>query len=141
LLGPELYARLALPFEREVIAALKPARKPVSLHICGHATPMLRAMASSGADVLELDHFVDLADACRFAGPEITIWGNLDPVGVLARGTPAEVEAAARKALAAVNATGHRRFVLSSGCTLAVETPPANLDALNRVARASRFTE
>jgi uroporphyrinogen-III decarboxylase len=102
---------------------------------------MLRAMASSGADVLELDHFVDLADACRFAGPEITIWGNLDPVGVLARGTPAEVEAAARKALAAVNATGHRRFVLSSGCTLAVETPPANLDALNRVARASRFTE
>ena len=140
LLGPELYARLALPFERAVISALKTVGKPVSLHICGNATPMLRAMASSGADVLELDHFVDLADACRIIGPEITIWGNLDPVGVLARGTPVQVEEAARKAVAAVNATGHRRFVLSSGCTLAVETPPANLDALSRVARVSGFT-
>ena len=141
LLGPELYARLALPFERAVIAALKPARKPVSLHICGNATPLLQPMASSGADVLELDHWVDLAEACRIAGPQITIWGNLDPVGVLARGTPAQVEEAARKALAAVKSAGHRRFVLSSGCTLAVETPLANLDALHRVARTSRLAE
>ena len=50
-------------------------------------------------------------------------------------------DSGSRKALAAVNSAGHGRFVLSSGCTLAVETPPANLDALNRVVRASRFTE
>lgn len=136
LLGPELYARLALPMERQVIAVLKNTGKPVSLHICGKATPLLRLMASSGADVVELDHCVDLAEACRLVGPDIAIWGNLDPVGVLARGTPADVEAAARVALAAVKAANHPRFVLSSGCTLAVETPPANLEALIRAARA-----
>ena len=140
LLGPELYAQLALPAERAVISELQRTGKPVALHICGNATAMLRPMASSGADVLELDHLVDLAAACRLAGPATAIWGNLDPVGVLARGTPAQVEAAARAAVAAVNSTGHRRFVLSSGCTLAVETPPANLDALNRVARACRLS-
>jgi uroporphyrinogen decarboxylase len=137
LLGPDLYARLALPFERTVIAALRTTGKPVSLHICGNATPHLHSMADSGADVLELDHFVDLGEACRIAGSGITIWGNLDPVGILARGTPAQVEEAARKAVAAAQSTGHRRYVLSSGCALAIETPAGNLDALNRVARTS----
>lgn len=141
LLGRELYTRLALPWERGVISALKTAGKPVSLHICGNATPILHPMAGSGADVLELDHLVDLAEACRLAGPEITIWGNLDPVGVLAQGTPIQVERAARAAVAAVKSVGHRRFVLSSGCTLAVETPAANLDVLNQVARASHLSQ
>lgn len=138
LLGPELHARLALPFETQAIATLKAATgKPVSLHICGNTTPILAHLAGSGADVLELDHFVDLRQACRVVGPGVALWGNLDPVGVLAHGTPQRVEQAARAALEAVRAAGHRRFVLSSGCTLAVETPPENLEALHRVARES----
>jgi len=136
LLGPELYERLAQPFETRVIAALKAATgRPVSLHNCGRATPLLAGMARTGADVLEVDHFVDLGEACRIVGPEVALWGNLDPVGVLAQGTPALVEQTARKAMEAVKAAGHRRFVLSSGCTLAVETPAENLEALSRAAR------
>lgn len=137
LLGPELYARLALPFEQQVIEALQASGKPVSLHICGNATPMLKHMTASGADVLELDHLVDLAQACSLVGPGLTIWGNLDPVGVLAQGTPADVEHAARRAIHVMRSAGHRRFVLSSGCTLAVGTPAANLEALQRMASAS----
>ena len=91
-------------------------------------------MVTSGADVLELDHAVDLGKACRIVGPKVGLWGNLDPVRVLAQGTPAEVRQAARQALAQVKAAGHSRFVLSSGCTLAVETPLANLEALIRAA-------
>lgn len=131
LIGPELYARLAQPFEKRVIAELQ-ARggKPVSLHICGNATPLLPAMTATGADVLELDHLVDLGEACRVVGPNVTLWGNLDPVGILARSGVAEVERAARRAIAHVHDAGRRRFVLSSGCTLAMETPLANMDAL-----------
>ena len=40
-------------------------------------------MATSGADVLEIDHQVDLAEACRAVPEEIALWGDLDPVGVL----------------------------------------------------------
>lgn len=131
LIGPATYRALALPAEQKLIAALKAATgKPLSLHICGDATALLPAMATSGADVLELDHLVDLATACRTVGPEIGIWGNVDPVGILSRGTPQTVRATARSVLASLRAAGHRRFVLSSGCTLAVETPAANLDAL-----------
>ena len=135
LLGPKLYGEIALPAEQRLIKALKATTgKPVSLHICGDATAILPGMATSGADVLELDHAVDLGKACRIVGPKVGLWGNLDPVRVLAQGTPAEVRQAARQALAQVKAAGHSRFVLSSGCTLAVETPLANLEALIRAA-------
>jgi uroporphyrinogen-III decarboxylase len=94
-------------------------------------------MADSGADVLELDHQVDLAEACSIVGSDVAIWGNLDPVAVLARGTAAQVCAAASRALDVVRAAGRRRFVLSSGCTLAMETPAENLDTMLQVARQS----
>ncbi|MBP6507167.1 MAG: uroporphyrinogen decarboxylase family protein [Opitutaceae bacterium] len=129
LIGPQRYREIALPFERQLIAALKVATgKPVALHICGNAAPILADMADSGADLLEIDYRTDLALACRTVGPEIALWGNLDPVAVLAQGSAHDVALAARQALAA--AKGHRRFVLGTGCTLAVETPFANVAAL-----------
>jgi MtaA/CmuA family methyltransferase len=131
LVGPALYEEHILPSEKSLIAKLHAASGiPVSLHICGKATPILPLMAASGADVLELDHAVDLTAACRIVGPDIALWGNLDPVSLLARGTPDAIRAAAAATTAAVREAGHPRFVLSSGCTLAVETPPENLDAL-----------
>jgi MtaA/CmuA family methyltransferase len=135
LLGPELHREIAFPFEQQVIARLKAATPlPVSLHVCGNAAPLLPALSQSGADVLELDQRTDLREACRVLSRDVAIWGNLDPVGVLARGTPADVARAAQDFLQTMNAAGHRRFVLSSGCTLAMETPPANLQALMRAA-------
>jgi MtaA/CmuA family methyltransferase len=129
LIGPQRYRELALPYEQRLIAGLQAATgKPVSLHICGNAEPILADMACSGANLLEIDYRTDLAFAIRTVGPDIALWGNLDPVAMLAQGDPATVRAAAQRALAA--AAGHRRFVLGSGCTLAVETPWANVDAL-----------
>jgi len=136
LLGPVGYRQRAWPFEQRLIAGLKARTgKPVSLHICGDALPLLPDMAITGADILEIDQRVDLARAGRIVGPNLALWGNLDPVAVLAHGSVAEVEAATRQVLATVAACRHPRFVLSSGCTLAVETPPENLEAMLRVAR------
>jgi uroporphyrinogen decarboxylase len=140
LIGPELYRELAFPYEKRLIAGLKTATgKPVSLHICGDSTPILRDMAGSGANVLEIDHKVDIIQACRIVGPEVALWGNLEPVGLLARGTTDQVECAASHLLEAVSSAGHRRFVLSSGCTLAHETPAENLETMFRAARAFPF--
>jgi uroporphyrinogen-III decarboxylase len=87
-------------------------------------------MAATGADVLEIDHKVEIATACRMVGPGVALWGNLDPVAVLGRGQPALVRQKAQEALQAARENGHARFVLSSGCTLAMETPEENLRAL-----------
>ena len=131
LIGPRLYREVALPAEQRVIAALKSRLSlPFSLHICGNATPILADMAASGADVLELDHQVDMAAACRIVGRRTAMWGNLDPVGILARGGVEQVRAATDALLETMEAGGHRRFVLSSGCTLAVDTPRENIAAM-----------
>ena len=136
LLGPKLYRELALPFEQRAIAQIK-ARTglPVSLHMCGNATPILAEMAESGADVLELDQRTDMRDACRMVPPHIAIWGNLDPVAVLAQGSPQDVVRAVKEFLQTMAAAGRRRFVLSPGCTLAMETPDEHLHALINAAK------
>lgn len=136
LLGRKHYEEIAWPAEKQLISELKAATAiPVSLHNCGDAAKILALMAGTGADVLEIDSAVDLAAACRMVGPQIGLWGNLDPVAVLSQGTPEQVRHAAQEAIAAVRAAGHSRYVLSSGCTLAVETPAANLEALIGVSR------
>lgn len=136
LIGPRQYRAVALPFERRLTGALKATtNKPVSLHICGDSAPILADMAKSGADVLEIDHLVDIGQACRLVPPEIALWGNLNPVGVLAQGSVTQVRQATQELLAAIAACRRRRFVLSSGCTLAVETPAANLEAMLHMAK------
>lgn len=136
LIGPALYHDVALPFEQRLIATLRQEYAiPVSLHICGNALPILPGMAAAGADVLELDHLTDMAQACDALGPDTAIWGNLDPVGVLAQGSVETVRRATREVLETVRDKGHRRFVLSSGCTLAMDTPPENLHAMLDAAR------
>lgn len=140
LIGPSLYQEIAMPAEKSLLEKLHAAtRIPLSLHICGNATPILPLMAATGADVLELDHAVDLAEAFAATGPDIAIWGNLDPVSVLSRGTPESVREVASAALSTAKAAGRSRFVLSSGCTLAVETPPENIEALIRTAWETRL--
>jgi uroporphyrinogen decarboxylase len=141
LIGPRSYRELALPFERQLIARLKSqCSQPVSLHICGKATPILADMAASGADVLELDHHVEMATACQTLGPTVGIWGNLDPVALLAQGTPEQVRQATASLMRTADAHGHQRYVVSSGCTLAPDTAAANLHAMLDAVRISGHT-
>ncbi len=129
LISPRLYSRFVLPLEKYVITELKSTtRKPVSLHICGRRLPILEAMSQSGADVIEIE--CDIAEACRQVGPTTAIWGNIDPVRVLREGTPQTVRDEVSAVLSAVRNAGRSAFVLSSGCTLALDTPFENLDAL-----------
>lgn len=138
LLGPRLYRRCAWPAEQRLIRRLKTVVDvPVSLHVCGDTTRLLPDLAGTGADVLEIDAPVSLAAACDAVGPGIALWGNLDPVRVLTHGTPEAVREAAQELIRTAKARGHRRFVLSSGCTLTLDTPPENLEALIETARRS----
>ncbi|NMC21261.1 MAG: hypothetical protein GYA33_12680, partial [Thermogutta sp.] len=136
LIGPRLYREVAQPFEKEFVTRIRERTSiPVSLHICGDSSAILRDMADTGADVLEIDYPVDIRRAAEIVGPETALWGNLNPVGLLAQADPGEVYRRTRDLLEQVRASGVTRFVLSSGCTLAMETPPENLDAFFAAAR------
>jgi len=136
LIGPRHYRQVAWPWQRRLIEQLQAETGlPVSLHICGNATPVLADMAATGANVLEVDYPVRLSAAVKTVPPTTALWGNLDPVRVLAQSSPAAVRSATRAMLDEVRSAGGQRFVASSGCTLAVETPPENLVAMIDEAR------
>ena len=133
LLGPHLYRTIALPYEQRLITRLKTKTDiPISLHICGNTMPILKELNTSGADVLELDHYVNMAQALTVIDRDTAVWGNIDTVSVLAGGTPVSVAEKVSDLLVLAEKFHHRRLVVSSGCTLAMETPPENIDALIR---------
>lgn len=133
LIGPDFYTKFALPAEQSVIRQLRSSsEKPVSLHICGKALPILPFVVASGADVLELETALD--PTRELLGQTTAVWGNLDPVRLLVEGNPGQVQDEVVRVLKQAQQL-KGGFVLSSGCTLAVNTPFDNVDAMISAAR------
>jgi len=133
LISPVLYRKFALPYEREVVREAKAAGMPYVLHICGNTGLILKDMLSTGADGLELDHRTNIKLAHTLMKDRCTFFGNIDPVGVLAFGTPAAVEKRTHTLLEMFSDTP--RFVLNAGCAIPAVTPPENLQAMIETAR------
>ena len=60
----------------------------------------LDLQAQTGADIIAIDHLVDLRQAKEQIGERVCLIGNIDPVGVMLNGTPELVEARAQECLA-----------------------------------------
>ena len=138
MISPVSYRKWAWPAERRFFEAINPLAQQhgaaTVLHICGNMTSVLELMADTGAHILELDHKVSLSAAKERVGHRVCLMGNLDPVELLWRGSPAAVNCAA---VQAITDTGGRRFILGSGCEVPVEAPRENIKALIRAARVT----
>ena len=135
-ISPAMYVRFAQSHERSAAAESHRIGLPYALHICGDTTRILEEMISTGADALELDYTVDLRAARDAMRDRTTFIGNVDPSGVLAFGSPADVERATRAVLAVFAETP--RFILNAGCAIPAETARDNLQAMTRAARRFR---
>jgi MtaA/CmuA family methyltransferase len=133
MISPAMYRRFALPWEKHIVETAHKAGMPYMLHICGDTEPILDAMLESGADALELDYKTDMQKIHDEMSLRALFCGNLDPSGVLARGTPALVGAETRRLLTLFRDVP--RFVLNAGCAIPAETPPENLRTMIRTAR------
>jgi [methyl-Co(III) methanol-specific corrinoid protein]:coenzyme M methyltransferase len=120
-IGPRPFERLVLPRLQQLLAAL-PA--PRVLSVCGRTNRGLPLLAAAGADALSVDQTNDLAASRAALGPAPLLFGNLDPVAVLAEGTPSQV----RAAVAAARSAG--ADAVWPGCDLFPQTPTANLQAM-----------
>ena len=141
MVSPDMYRVWAWPYEKKVFAALKqydPGRDFAALlHICGNMTPVLPEMADTGADIIELDHKVDLKTAKEQVGRRVCLMGNLDPSSVLFSGTPELVAAKSQKCIEDAGSEGG--FILGSGCELAYFTPKENVRAMISTARSNIY--
>ncbi len=125
LITPSMYCELVLPLEKKLIDAIHEAGGTVKLHICGNISNIVQFMPQSGADIIDVDWMVPLAQARELVGPDVTLCGNFNPAGALFAGTPGEVAQAARECLE----TMPDRFILMPGCEVPPATPEENIRA------------
>ena len=84
-------------------------------------------MSDKKPDIVDIDWMVDMDKAYELLGPEIIRCGNLDPVSVIQDRNPEEIEARTR---ALCLREKGRAFILSGGCEITVNTPPAHVKAM-----------
>ncbi|AKG21739.1 uroporphyrinogen decarboxylase [Calothrix sp. 336/3] len=82
-LSPQDYDTFALPYQRQVFEQVKATHPdtPLIVLVSGSAG-VLERMGQSGADIVQVDWSVDMADARQRLGKQMKVQGNLDP-GVL----------------------------------------------------------
>ncbi len=123
LVGPEIYTEFVWPYEKKLIDAVHALGVPVRLHICGNTRPILAGMGKLGAEIVDLDYLSPIAEGRAAMGPTQILLGNIEPAGVLRKGTPQQVAAAAERC----HAEAGDRFIVSAGCEVPRDTPDANL--------------
>ncbi len=70
-------------------------------------------LVETGINLFNFSHEHSLPDMRSWAGQEVTLLGNIPPLDVLAKGTPADVRAAVRHAIDSLE--DPRRVILSCG--------------------------
>ncbi len=98
---------------------------------CDH---LHEALAEAHFDVFNFSHKSDIAAVKAAMGHRVALMGNVAPLDLGVRGSPEQVEVAARACIDAAAAGGG--FILSFGGGVSPGTPPENIDALIRAARS-----
>lgn len=134
MISPRTYATWAFPYQTKVIEAWKAYGARTLLHICGNSSNVLQRYADTGADVVEIDHKVDLSYAKQEIGDRTALLGNVDTVSTLLLGSVEDVQQAS---LACIEkAWDGGAYMLGSGCMISRNTPVENVRAMVEVARA-----
>ncbi|MBE6536860.1 MAG: methyltransferase [Ruminococcaceae bacterium] len=129
LLSPNLEAEFSSPYVKEIIDAVQDDGFAVIYHNCGDNVPvMLDSIFSTGAFGYHFGNAVNMEkDILPRAPRGVLIMGNIDPAGVLQRGTPKSVREKTLELLEACSA--YPEFLLSSGCDIPPLTPWENIKA------------
>lgn len=104
------------------------------LHICGNTSRIWPEMADIGTTILSLDNIIDLAEAKATVGDRVVLAGNVKPIETLMKGSRAQIAADVKECLRKAS-DSPRGYILSSGCAIALDTPPDNILAFMEAAR------
>lgn len=141
-ISPEFYREFVLPYEGQIIQAIRSRNVHAYLHTCGAINDRLELMAESGASGIEcLDPpplgDVSLEEAKKRIGDRMFIKGNIDPVNTLLHGNEEEVIKDVSDRIAAGKPGGG--YILSTACSIAPQTKRENIQILARLADYGQY--
>jgi len=131
MLSPEHYVEFVAPYHRRLFEAFSGAVK--FLHNDGDAAHLVEVLPECGMDILHFGPHVPIELAKAKIGSRIALMGNLDPLGVVLRGSAAQFEAESKRIIEAGKVGGG--FVFSTGGELSPGTDPERVRAMSRYAR------
>jgi uroporphyrinogen decarboxylase len=130
LIGPTLYKKYGLEWDKKIIEYIHRCGAKVKLHICGNITPLLALLREVPADILDVDSMVDFAASAKFFEGTVTaVSGNVHPAGVLMQGTAEQVEREIKRCMN----TGSATALVAAGCEVPLDTPEENLLLMDRL--------
>ena len=130
-IGPDQFRDFVLPVAKPVFDSIRQQGCLSSFFVCGHAQQNIEVMCECGPDNISVDENIPLQfvrDVCEERG--VSFGGNLQLTSVLLLGTEQD---SMRNALACLEIGGQRGFVLAPGCDLPFDTPPPNLEAVQKI--------
>jgi len=139
MLHPASWEALCLPALRRMVEEIR-ALGMRSLHyFCGNPAGKWELLLATGADALGLEEskkgftadVEELAERCR---GRCAVMGNLDAIGVLAKGTEEELRSQVARQISAGRRNGGR-FILSLGSPVTPATPIERVRQYLRLAR------
>ena len=136
-LSPEFYCKFVLPYESQIVNAVRSLDKHIYIHTCGKIHDRLEQMAESGASGIEcLDPppigNVSLQEAKERIGHTIFIKGNVDPINVMLQGSAEDIKRDVAHRIKVGKPNGG--YILSTACSIAPHTKRENIQILKDIA-------
>jgi len=133
LISPATYKEFALEPARRVSEAYKEKGCIVIYHASEELPAMVDLQAGAGFSILSVGPGIAIEEARKIVDGRVCLSGNVDPLAVLARGTPDMVRAEVERIVA--NVSRHGGHVMNSGEMVPRETPEENVVAFVETAR------
>lgn len=132
--SPKVFRTFSLPYLKELIEFIKGYKKNPVIHICGQTDKIWTDIADVGVAGMSIDNVASLLQCKESIGAQTRILGNVDPGGIMYAATPRDVKI---KTLECIRDgwDSPKGYTVMSGCSLPVETPFENIDAMMDVVR------
>ena len=128
LLSPTLEEEFSSPYVKKIVDAVQDENFIIIYHNCGGNTPlMVESFLSFGAAAYHFGNAVNMRDMLEKFPEDVVLMGNIDPAGILAKGTPSSVRNATLSLIK--DCCEYKNFIISSGCDMPPLTPWENIDA------------
>ena len=127
-IDPDTYHTFVYNRHRKLVDFIHSLGVPVKFHICGNTTHLWPFLAKLHLDIFDLDFMTDMDEAYSWFGPDVVRCGNINPVDIQ-NWTEKEVFGHTKEL---VSHEKGRRFMLSGGCEITVNTPVRNLMAMRK---------
>ncbi len=124
------YRELVYPSEKEIINKVRSnTEAKVLFHTCGEWGDRFDLAVRAGADIYHIDGIGGKGlEEIRNSYPETTIMGRIPTSGLLLTGNAEDIKKAVETSIEAAGPDGN--YILAGNCSLAPETPSANVEAM-----------